>query len=157
MRRPGAGGVCRDLCRTNTLAPLHASAHRAAPRHQQISCLAANWIFYFLSKPIDICHHHKTIIKIIKEQRWTTDGSVSVQSRDTRCKVALICDSHVHGKFPNNPNPAASAHTGDSAEFAMVSGHFMDILGQKCMILLPFHVILRGQTFIIEANNKQYM
>ena len=96
MRRPGAGGVCRDLCRTNPLAPLHASAHRAAaPRHTQLSCLAANWIFYFLSKPIDICHHHKTIIKIIKEQRWTTDGSVSVQSRDIRCKVALICDSHV--------------------------------------------------------------
>ena len=90
MRPPGAGGVCRDLCRTNPLAPLHAPAHRAAPRHQQISCLAANWIFYFLSKPIDICHHHKT--RCSNGQRWTTDGSVSVQSRDIRCncKVDLI-------------------------------------------------------------------
>ena len=135
--------MCRDLCRTNPLAPLHAPAHRAAPRHQQISCLAANWIFYFLSKPIDICHHHKT--RCSNGQRWTIYGSVSVQSRDIRCNCKSGPNSqeavqNVHDKFPN---PAAAAHA------LGILGHFAHIVDQECMILLPFHVIFRGQTFII--------
>ena len=47
---------------------------------------------------------------------------------------------NVHDKFPN---PAAAAHA------LGILGHFAHIVDQECMILLPFHLIFRGQTFII--------